>query len=74
MLRQNDWVTFTCHNRTHNRLASHAGDVAEDTFELNVHLLQGLLHMQNMGRTMANQFGSVAYQRTQCHNLAIGTK
>lgn len=74
MLCQDQRVTFTGHNRPDDQLAGHAHNVAEDALELEVHLLQGFLHVQNMRRTMLDQFATIAHQRAQDRNLVIGAK
>jgi len=46
----------------------------EHAFELDVHLLQRFLHMQDVWGAMRNQLGAIAHQRAQGGNLTIRAK
>jgi hypothetical protein len=53
-------VSFPGDNGPQDEQPGQAGDVRQDVMELEVHLLQGLLHMQDMRGSMLDQFSPVA--------------
>ena len=59
-------VALAIKNRVDNRQAGNAGNVADDMVELDVHLVESLLHMLRMNRGDLNKTFSVAPQGTDC--------
>jgi hypothetical protein len=50
----------------------HAGDVGQDVMELQVHLLQGFLHMQDVRGAVLNEFSPMTQVSPQRDHLGIG--
>jgi len=67
-------VAFPGHNRPDNVLACLSGDVAEYLRELNVHVQQGLLHVQNVRAAVLDQLCPVTQQSAQGNQVGFRTE
>jgi hypothetical protein len=72
--RQVDGVPLARHDRTDDRQPSRAGDIGQHLGQLHVHLLQGLLHVLDMGRAIVKQRGPMAQVSPQGTHLSFRTK
>src|SRR5882724_8974406 len=64
-LRQFDGIALAREDRIENRLATGSGDVAEHMVELQVHLAERLLHVQNVLGSHLQQAATVPPQGTK---------
>src|SRR5271166_2871592 len=64
-LRQCDGIALAREDGIENRLATGSGDVAEHMVELQVHLTERLLHVQNVLRRHLQQAATVPPQSTK---------
>jgi hypothetical protein len=53
-------ITLTSHNRPDDGQASHARDIGQHLGQLDIHLLQGFLHMLHMRGAIVEQRGAMA--------------
>lgn len=67
-----DRITLPAKNRLDDPQARHTGDIGDDLVELDVHLLQGLLHALDMGPGTLDQIVPLTNVRTK-HTDAILT-
>ena len=64
-------VPFSGDDRAEYLQPGDASDVRQDVMELQVHLLQCLLHMQNVRGTMLDQFSPVAQVGSQDNHFGV---
>ena len=62
-------IPFARHDGTDDAQACHARDVADHFGQLEVHQLQGFLHVLNVRRTIPNQVVAMSRQRTHGTDL-----
>ena len=67
-------ITFASYNGSDNELSGSAGDVAQNLGELNVHLEQSLLHMQDMWTAVLNKLCPVPQQSAQGNQVGFRSK
>ena len=67
-------ITFTRDNGADNRLAGLAHHIADHGGQLQIHLQQRLLHVQDVRGAMLDQGGAVTEQTAQGAHLGIGSK
>jgi hypothetical protein len=58
-------IALACQNRVENAQTAHPGNVADDVMKVQVHLLQGLLHVLNFGPGRRDQIEPMALQASQ---------
>ena len=68
------WVALPIQNGADDQHARDPSDVAEDIGQLNVHQVQRLLHMLNMGDTPLKQILTMTHQGAHSPNLFTGLK
>jgi hypothetical protein len=61
---QGDRIALTGYHRPQDLLAGNPGDVGEDVVKLQVHLLERLLHMQDVGGAMLDELGAATEEGT----------
>src|SRR5262249_4534221 len=66
------WIPLSTENRTNDSHASDPGDVRDHLRELDVHLLEGLLHVADMVRGVPHQHGTLAKITAQHADLIVG--
>ncbi len=64
-------IAFPGDDSADNGQAGFSGDIADGLRELDVHLDEGLLHAQDVGRTMLDGLGAIAQQRAQCNQVGF---
>ena len=64
-------IALTGHDRSDDGQAGHPADVAQHLSELDIHLLQGFLHMLNMGGPVFNEHGPLTQVAAQHHDLGF---
>src|SRR5215475_9972314 len=62
------------HNRTENSHTRRSANIGHDSIELDIHLMERLLHMANVGRPMLNQIGAMAQVGAQNRQFGVRTK
>src|SRR5271165_5359955 len=65
-------IALACQNRVENAQTAHPGNVADDVMKVQVHLLQGLLHMLNFGPSRRDQIEPMALQASQPADGVLG--
>src|SRR5262245_2767122 len=65
-------IALTRQNRVNNAQAAHPGNVADDVVKVQVHLLQGLLHVLNFGLSRPDQIEPMALQASQPADGVLG--
>ncbi len=71
---QHLWVTLSGDDGADDLHSGLAGDVGEDVVELEVHLGEGLLHMEDVGCAVLDELGAVAQEGAQGAHLGIGAE
>jgi len=74
MCRQLVWVTLAGDDVAQDEQPRHAGDVADDVGQLEIHLLQRLLHVLNLTGAALDQVVAMARQGAQGADVFGGTK
>jgi len=57
---QDEWIALSGDDSAEDLKAGGAGDVGEDVVELEVHLLEGLLHVEDVRGTVLDELGAMA--------------
>ena len=74
MCGQHLWIALTGEDGTNDLHSGHAGQIADDVMELDIHLVQGLLHMLNMSTGITGQVVTLAHVRAQHADLIVRAK
>lgn len=71
--RQGEWVALARYDGADDDQPGLAGYVAQRLRELDVHLQQRFLHMQDVGGVVFQQPGAMPQQRAQRYQVRFGT-
>jgi hypothetical protein len=66
------WVAFTRQDGLHDRYPGRAGDIADHVVELQVHLIQSLLHVLHVTRRHLHQAVAVTEDRSHRTDRLLG--
>jgi hypothetical protein len=73
-LRQLLGVAYSSQDRIHNRQAGGSGQVADDVVNLQIHLVQRLLHVLEMKGGQLNEIIAMTPSRTDCADFVVRAK